>query len=206
MIGVVDYGLGNIRAFKNVYDQLSVPVTITSNYHELKGVSRIILPGVGGFDDAIERLERSGMRPALEEMVFEKGVPVLGVCVGMQLLGHSSEEGVREGLGWIPGRVRRFSQVSKGLPLNIPHMGWNDLRIVTSCGLFDGLESGARFYFLHSYFFESKSDDVVLAVTDYGGEFACAIRSGNVFGVQFHPEKSHAWGLRLLNNFAAAAL
>ncbi|MDA8115844.1 MAG: imidazole glycerol phosphate synthase subunit HisH [Actinomycetota bacterium] len=205
MIAVVDYGLGNVRAFQNVYERLNLQVSIVSSRGDLMKADRIIVPGVGAFDDAMSRLERSGMRPALEECVLERRVPVLGVCVGMQMLGDTSEEGCLGGLGWVHGRVKRLPAGSPGPSMCVPHMGWDEVSTVREDGLFAGLTLGARFYFLHSYYFEAESEDSIIAVTKYGQDFACAIRAANVYGVQFHPEKSHAWGVRLLENFARVA-
>lgn len=201
MISLVDYGVGNIQAFVNVYKRLNMPVSIAKGPDDLSGATKVILPGVGHFDHAMEHLEASGMRPELDAMVA-RGTPVLGVCVGMQLLGTGSDEGVRPGLNWIPGQVRAFSarEPASGLPL--PHMGWNDVRPVGESPLFDGLTDDARFYFLHSFYFDCAGEGDELAVADYGGDFACAVRAGNVYGVQFHPEKSHEFGTRLLKNFA----
>jgi imidazole glycerol-phosphate synthase subunit HisH len=137
----------------------------------------------------------------LDQLVLEREIPALGVCVGMQMLGRTSEEGKAAGLGWLPGSVRHLSARLDADSVATPHMGWNDVRPVASEPLFAGLDA-ARFYFLHSYYFESDQPDTVTAVSDYGGEFCCAVRSGQVCGVQFHPEKSHQWGTRLLQNFA----
>ena len=205
MITIVDYGLGNVRAFTNVFKRLNVPSRIARTAAELEGASRIILPGVGAFDHAMERLDDSGLRPPLEALVQERQVPVLGVCVGMQMLANSSEEGQRAGLGWIGGRVRHFRSQSACADLAMPHMGWNDVRPVGEAGagdLFAGLEQEARFYFLHSFYFECEDPSNVAARASYGVDFACAVRRGHVHGVQFHPEKSHHWGERLLENFA----
>lgn len=203
MIKIVDYGLGNITAFVNVYKRVNLRLEIARTAADLAGATKIILPGVGAFDHAMELLEASGMRAPLDELVLHKAVPVIGICVGMQILAKSSEEGVRPGLGWIDGRVRWFRSTPRSDALPVPHMGWND---VTSNGrgaaLFSGLEKDARFYFLHSYYFECGNADDVIATSSYGIDFACAVRSGNVYGVQFHPEKSHHWGQNLLKNFA----
>jgi glutamine amidotransferase len=164
--------------------------------------SKLILPGVGSYDHAMELLDRSGLRDKLDEMVLDRRVPVLGVCVGMQILADSSEEGVRPGLGWLPGRVRRFDPNKASPPMRLPHMGWNDVTPRTGALLFSDLEQDARFYFLHSYYFECESTDDVLAKAEYGFAFAAAVRNQNIYGVQFHPEKSHHYGSRLLRNFA----
>lgn len=201
MITIVDYGLGNIAAFANVYKRMNIPVAIARTANELEAAQRIILPGVGAFDHAIELLDASGMRAPLAEHAERKGTPILGVCVGMQILADGSEEGMRAGLGWIPGTVRHFSAAAESAGLPLPHMGWNDVRPVPDQPLFADLED-ARFYFLHSYFIDCADDGHVVARADYGLEFGCAVRNGNVAGVQFHPEKSHNFGATLLKNFA----
>ena len=202
MIAIVDYGLGNVKAFANVYNNLNIPVTIAKQADDLKKAAKVILPGVGAFDYAMQRLEDSGMRQTLDEIVLHRKVPVLGICVGMQMLAHSSEEGKLPGLGWIDGEVKRFNFSSLKHSMHIPHMGWNDVKVIKKNSLLKGLDLEARFYFLHSYYFHCHRSEDIIAVTDYGGEFACAVNSGNVFGVQFHPEKSHQWGIQLLKNFA----
>ncbi len=203
MIAIVDYGLGNIKAFANIYRRLNVPFLIARNGLELSGATKIILPGVGAFDHAMTRLEESGMRGALRDLVVGNGVPLLGVCVGMQILAQSSEEGVLPGLGWIEGVVKKFDSAKLPHATHLPHMGWNDVRPERRSGLFPDLHADYRFYFLHSYYFECARQQNVLAVTDYGGPFNSAVNSGNIFGVQFHPEKGHQWGIQLLQNFAA---
>jgi imidazole glycerol-phosphate synthase subunit HisH len=200
MITIVDYGLGNINAFLNVYRRLNVEAGTATRAADLHGASKVILPGVGAFDHAMERLAASGMREALDDLALNRRAPVLGVCVGMQMLGHSSDEGRLPGLGWINGRVRSLASLAATLP--VPHMGWNDARPVGANLLFGRLETDARFYFLHSYYFECDVPGDAIALADYGAEFACAVNSRNVFGVQFHPEKSHHYGVQLLKNFA----
>lgn len=202
MISIVDYGLGNVKAFANVYKKLSIPFSIVRSVVELEKATKVILPGVGAFDYAMQKLERSGMRTVLDELVLKRHAPVLGVCVGMQMLASASEEGKLPGLGWLQGEVKRFDFSRLKPPVSIPHMGWNNARKTKVNGLFQGLGPEARFYFLHSYYFHSHKTEDVVAVTDYGVEFVCAVNSGNVYGVQFHPEKSHQWGVRLLENFA----
>jgi imidazole glycerol-phosphate synthase subunit HisH len=202
MIRIVDYGVGNIQAFLNVFKTLNVPAGTAKDASELAGADKIILPGVGSFDHAMERLDESGIRPALAQRVLEDRVPVLGVCVGMQMLGVASDEGSRPGLGWIDGQVRAFTQWEPAADHPVPHMGWNDVRPVASHRLFDQLDADSRFYFLHSFFFENRRPEDALAVSQYGGEFSCAVHRDNIFGVQFHPEKSHHFGTRLLKNFA----
>ncbi len=202
MISIVDYGIGNVHAIANIYKRLNIDVCITATPDELRFAERIILPGVGAFDCAMTRLNESGMREVLEDLVIARGKPVLGICVGMQMMAERSDEGVLDGLGWIRGEVKRFDEASFAHETHLPHMGWNDvLPRQTGC-LFRGLEKEARFYFLHSYYFAPRQESNVLAITDYGGPYASGVRSGNIFGVQFHPEKSHQWGIKLLKNFA----
>lgn len=202
MITIVDYGLGNIGAFANVYKRMNIPATVARTASELEGAQRIILPGVGAFDHAMDLLDASGMRETLEEHVVQHKTPVVGICVGMQILAEGSDEGVRKGLGWIPGRVRQFPVAGENRGLPLPHMGWNDVRPTGDQPLFRGLEQDPRFYFLHSYYFECEQPEHVAATAGYGLEFSCAVRNGNIFGVQFHPEKSHHFGATVLKNFA----
>ncbi len=186
----------------NVYKRANIAVAAACSPQDLRTAKKIILPGVGAFDWAMSRLVESGMRPVLDELVLTRGVPVLGVCVGMQMMAFDSEEGQSAGLGWIPGRVRLFSRGRLGDLGRLPHMGWNDVAPVGGARLFEGLEHDSRFYFLHSYYFEPDHGQDVLANASYCGNFCCAVGRGNIYGVQFHPEKSHEWGSRLLKNFS----
>lgn len=202
MIAIIDYGLGNIRAFANVFDKINQPYFIARSTEELGNPDKIVLPGVGSFDYAMMLLEESGMCDELNELVIEEKIPVLGVCVGMQMMCLGSEEGTRPGLGWIDGEVKKFVESSRHA-VRIPHMGWNSVDPSREHGLFRGLDAESRFYFLHSYFFECREQPDVLATTEFDGRFTSAIAHENIFGVQFHPEKSHRWGNILLENFAA---
>lgn len=202
MIAIVHYGLGNVHAIADIYKRLGIPATLATTERDLRDADRIILPGVGAFDWAMTRLNESGLREALEQSVLTERKPLLGICVGMQMLARNSEEGKLEGLGWVEGAVRKFDVSAFSHKTHLPHMGWNDVRACRSSGLLDELGSNARFYFLHSYYFAAGSQDDVLAVTDYQGTFASGVSTGNVYGVQFHPEKSHQWGIKLLKNFA----
>jgi len=201
MITLVNYGLGNIQAFHNIYTRLNLPVVIASTPEELIRATKIILPGVGAFDWAMKRLNDSGLRTKLDELVLEKQVPVLGICVGMQMMAHSSEEGVLPGLGWMDAHVKRFDTAHLPQKTHLPHMGWNDVMPAVESPLLAGL-SAPRFYFLHSYYFAPGQPSQTLATTHYGIDFTSAASDRHIFGVQFHPEKSHDWGVQLLINFA----
>ena len=202
MIVIVNFGLGNIEAFVDIYHRLKIDVRVAKEVSELEGADKLILPGVGAFDWAMTKLNNSGMRERLDEMVQFDEIPVLGVCVGMQIMAARSEEGKQKGLNWMRGEVRRFDTTQFSQKTQLPHMGWNDVVPCSESPLFSGLETGARFYFLHSYFFNTVSENDVLSRTDYNGTFASSVHTGSAFGVQFHPEKSHHWGVRLLENFA----
>jgi imidazole glycerol-phosphate synthase subunit HisH len=203
LIGIVDYGVGNVRAIANIYQRIDVPARLAQTAAQLEGATHVILPGVGAFDWAMARLNASGMRDALDDLVLRQRKPALGICVGMQMMARRSDEGQTEGLGWFEADVKLFDESRFVDRTHLPHMGWNDVEPLHSDGLFRDLGSGARFYFLHSYYFAPSQPADTLAVTDYGGAFACAVRRDNVHGVQFHPEKSHEWGIQLLKNFAA---
>lgn len=201
MIGIIDYGLGNVLAFQNVYKRLNVESVVVTSADDVGKATKLVLPGVGAFDHAMQMFGDSGLRPAVEEAVLGKRVPVLGVCVGMQILARSSEEGVGAGLAWVPGVVKRISSPS-GAAIRLPHMGWNDVVPVSDTDIFKGFDGNCRFYFLHSYYFEVEQSEHAIATAEYGRTFCCAVRKGNVYGVQFHPEKSHHSGSQLLQNFA----
>jgi glutamine amidotransferase len=202
MIAIVSYGLGNVQAIANIYNKLGVPVTLATEEGHLAAADHIILPGVGAFDRAMTMLVQSGMREPLERAVKVDRKPVLGICVGMQMLASRSDEGQCGGLEWVSGEVRKFDVSGFSGRTHLPHMGWNDVHTAAGDPLFRGLESDARFYFLHSYYFQPQSSASVIAEADYHGRFTCGVRTNNVFGVQFHPEKSHHWGIRLLQNFS----
>jgi glutamine amidotransferase len=199
-VTLVHYGLGNIQAFANIYRRLNLEVDIADTPEQIGASKRLILPGVGAFDWAMTRLNKSGLRSALDDAVLGRGLPVLGVCVGMQMMAKSSDEGQLPGLGWISAKVERFfkgSNVHKPLP----HMGWNDVSPTSTSCLFAGIQA-PRYYHLHSYFIAPDNKAEILATADYDGVFAAAVRKGNIYGTQFHPEKSHQWGMALLHNFA----
>jgi glutamine amidotransferase len=202
MIAILSYGLGNIKAFANIFRDLNIPFVVAEDRGTLAQADRIILPGVGSFDHAMQRLKDSDLFETLQEAVVGRGKPVLGVCVGMQMLGKSSEEGSEPGLGWIDGEVSKIKFPS-GMPRGLlPHMGWSTIKSKIGEPLLQGLDEELGFYFLHSYQFVCHDAADVIATADYAAPFSCAVRRGNVYGVQFHPEKSHHNGIRLLKNFA----
>lgn len=202
MICVVDYGVGNTQAFLNVFRRLGVEVRKAETPAALSDAVRLILPGVGHFDHAMQRLNDSGMRPKLEELVLGAQVPVMGVCVGMQMLAQGSDEGSLPGLNWVPGRVRAFAGQPGSEVLPMPHMGWNELQPRVHSKLFSkGFQTPPQFYFLHSYFFVAQDKGDVAATANYGLDFDAVVSRGHIHGVQCHPEKSHHWGEQLLKNF-----
>ena len=202
MITLIDYGVGNIFAFQNVYKRLDIPTKIAKSSQDLMDAQKLILPGVGSFDYAMNRLNDSGMREKLDELVLEKKIPVIGICVGMQMMGNRSDEGTEEGLKWIDGDILKFDEKLIQHRTKLPHMGWNDVVPVNNHSLFNGLERDAIFYFLHSFYFKCKNPSDTIATSEYGIPFSSAVNRDHIFGIQFHPEKSHHYGERLLHNFA----
>jgi glutamine amidotransferase len=202
VIGIVDYGCGNVAAIENVLTRLALPYQRVSTPEAFKAVEKVLLPGVGAFDMVMGLLEESGLLGALTDTVLERRTPALGICVGMQVMAECSEEGSRPGLGWIPGKVVRIDVSRLENPPFLPHMGWNSIKASPGSPLFEGVNEETGFYFLHSYRFECASEDCQLAVADYGGPLTAAVRREHIYGVQFHPEKSHANGVTLISNFA----
>ena len=202
MIAIINYGSGNLAAISNIYKHLNIPHAIVESPQDIDNADRYILPGVGHFDYTMNMIRKSGMFEALQKNVIVKGKPLLGICVGMQVLADSSEEGECSGLGWIPGRVCRIRTEEKGVRL--PHMGWNSISIASDDKvLFNNVDEAIGFYFLHSYYFDAASAASVLAKTDYAGALICGVTNGrNIFGLQFHPEKSHHNGIAIFKNFA----
>lgn len=202
MIAIIDYGSGNVGAIANIYKQLKIAHKVTGDLAELEAAERYVLPGVGAFDTTMDYFRRSGMTELLHEQVMGKGKKVLGICVGMQILADSSEEGGLPGLGWIPGRVRKIDASLLPQSPRLPHMGWNSVTPRAGARLFAGVDMERGFYFLHSYYFGASRGEDVAATVNYGSEIPCAVARGNVYGMQFHPEKSHANGVAVFRNFA----
>lgn len=199
MITIVDYNAGNLRSVKRACDAVGIDAIFTQDADAVARAQRVIFPGVGHARSAMETLEKTGLRDAVVA-AFERGTPVLGICVGAQLLLDGSEEGPTQGLGLIPGMTRLFRLDDPGL--KIPHMGWNAVRATRPHPLLAGLQQGDELYFVHSYYLAPSNPEHVFAVSDYGGEFACAIGRDNLFATQFHPEKSGRLGLDVLSRFA----
>lgn len=205
MLAIIDYGSGNIAALVNIFKQYRVPHLVSGDPQELAGAERFLLPGVGAFDTAMRTLLDSGIVDTLNEQVLVKKKPILGICVGMQLLSEGSEEGELPGFGWVPGRVRKIDASGIPQPPRLPHMGWNSIDIHSLSSLYAGVDVEQGFYFLHSYYFDATDQASVAASVCHGREMPCAVENGNIHGVQFHPEKSHTNGVQLLRNFAELA-
>jgi glutamine amidotransferase len=202
MITLIDYGVGNIFAFQNVYKRLDIPTKIAKTQEDLSDAKKLILPGVGSFDYAMLQLNASGMREKLDDLVLEKKIPVIGICVGMQMMGNRSDEGKLEGLKWIDSEILKFDESLIQHRTKLPHMGWNEVAPIKNHPLFIGLEKEAIFYFLHSFYFKCIDPKDSIALSDYGISFSSAVNRDNIYGIQFHPEKSHQYGEKLLHNFA----
>jgi glutamine amidotransferase len=205
-IAVVDYGMGNLRSVSKAIEHVAqgVPVLVTSDPQTVRGAQRVVFPGQGAMPDCMRELDLRGLRPAVLDAARSK--PFLGICIGLQMLFEFSEEGGVAGLGLLPGRVLRFPAErmvgAAGEKLKVPHMGWNEVEHTLAHPLWEGIESGSRFYFVHSYYPAPRDPAVVAGIARYPFAFACAVARDNLFAVQFHPEKSQAAGLKLLANFA----
>jgi len=199
MTVVVDYGAGNIGSLCNMLRRIGVKAIVSDDAGQIARATKLLLPGVGAFDSAINAIDnRPGLRDALEEAVMSAKVPILGICLGMQLLMERSEEGKRRGFGWIGGKARRFPA---GQGLRVPHMGWNVAHPLSNHRLLAGLGAAPRYYFVHSYYIEATERSHALMSATHGIQFDAAVARENVMGVQFHPEKSHRFGMALLSNF-----
>lgn len=201
MITIVDYGMGNLGSILNMFKRIGVKATVSSDPEHILKAEKILLPGVGAFGNAMARIDAIGVREALNDVALQKRIPTLGICLGMQLLTDSSEEGGGvAGLGWIPARTARFELPAS---FKVPHMGWNRVLLTQPSALTDGLADEPRFYFVHSYYVKVVEERNSILKADYGVQFDAAIQRDNIFGAQFHPEKSHRFGMKLLENFAS---
>jgi glutamine amidotransferase len=202
-VSIVDYGLGNLGSVANMLRKIGVSSVMASKPEEISRATALILPGVGHFDTGMRNLRERGLEPALTGQVMEKQVPVLGICLGAQLIARGSEEGTEPGLGWVAADVKKF-KFADAVKLPIPHMGWNDVES-SDAVLFKGLVPGqTRYYFVHSYHLVADDTSDVAAWANYGYRFAASVRRGNIYGTQFHPEKSHKHGMQLLRNWVEA--
>lgn len=201
MITIVDYGMGNLGSVQNMLRYIDVESEITADLGKIAAANKILLPGVGAFDAAMQKINDSGLKDVLNKKALEDKVPLLGICLGMQLLTSSSEEGKLAGLGWIPAKTVKFSFDDKAM--KVPHMGWNTIKLKKDHPVVAALPDEPKFYFVHSYYVSANSESDVLATTRYGNDFHSMIQKDNIIGAQFHPEKSHKYGMALLKNFAA---
>jgi glutamine amidotransferase len=200
MITIVDYGVGNLASIKNMIKKTGNEAMIVSDEGAILNADKLILPGIGAFDHCMNQFNRSGMRPAVTKKALDEKVPLLGICVGLQMLGESSEEGSEPGLGWVKGKSVKFKKELLG-DLKIPHMGWTEVQVKKKSQLMEGYSEDPRFYFVHSYHLQLDEMNDELLRAHYGYDFTAAIEKGNLSGVQFHPEKSHKFGMKLLENF-----
>jgi imidazole glycerol-phosphate synthase subunit HisH len=198
-IAIVDYGMGNLGSVRNMLRRIGVSSTITGDPAQIEEAKKVLLPGVGSFDAAMQQIETRGLREVLDQKALEERVPTLGICLGMQLITRGSEEGTHPGLGWIEADVRRFPL---DIGLKVPHMGWNLTTPTRTSALTEGLPDESRFYFVHSYYVLADDRDQAVLTTEYGVTFDAALEAGNIYGAQFHPEKSHRFGMQVLANFA----
>ncbi len=201
MIAIIDYGMGNLRSVHKSMLRLGRHVHICNSPEKVQKAEKIILPGVGHFARGMQHLRDSGMFDVLKAKVFHDRVPILGICLGMQLLTESSQEGNAAGLGWIAARTKRFDLKENTARLKVPHMGWNSVNLCRNGGLFKGVDADAVFYFVHTFYVECRFEQDIVATTTYGCTFVSAFERDNIFGTQFHPEKSHDDGMRILKNF-----
>lgn len=200
MVAILDYGIGNINSIFNMLKKIGAQAVITSDPERIQQADKLILPGVGHFDYCMQQLRNTPFYQLLQDRVLTEKVPVLGVCVGCQMLMESSEEGSETGLGWIKGKVIRFKTANMNPPLTVPHMAWTDVQVKNNNKLYSDI-ADPRFYFVHSFHLACDDQSVVSATSNYGYEFTASVQQENITGVQFHPEKSHKFGMKLYGNF-----
>jgi len=200
MIHIIDYGMGNLGSIRNMIKHIGFQSKVTSEVKEISAAEKLILPGVGSFDNGMEKISKLGIKTILDKMALEEKIPILGICLGMQLMTKRSEEGTAVGLGWIDAETVKFDH--NGRKIKVPHMGWNSVSISNPNPLVKNMHSESRFYFVHSYHVKCKNSDDVIGKTKYGTEFTSIICKENIFGCQFHPEKSHRFGMKIFQNFA----
>lgn len=200
MIVIIDYGMGNLRSVQKAFERIRVTAAISSDQNDIKTAEKLVLPGVGHFERGIANLKDRGLLELLNEQVQDKKKPILGICLGMQLMTEFSEEGNCNGFGWLKAKTQKFSFRANGL--KIPHMGWNNLFIKNSDTIFKNITADNFFYFVHSYYVSCENENNILAETNYGNKFVSSFQKENIFGCQFHPEKSHDSGLQILKSFS----
>lgn len=201
MVVIVDYGMGNLGSIVNMLKKIGIEAFVSSDASTIYKAEKLILPGVGAFDNGMFQLNKLGLIEALNTKVYENRTPIMGICLGMQLMTKKSDEGYESGLGYIDAQVNKFKFNEQQNELKIPHMGWNTINIINQCKLFKDMPVDSRFYFVHSYYVNCHKSENILAITHYGKDFTSAFQKNNIVGVQFHPEKSHKFGMILLKNF-----
>ncbi|MCZ6594907.1 MAG: imidazole glycerol phosphate synthase subunit HisH [Bacteroidetes bacterium] len=201
MIVIIDYGMGNLRSVQKAFERIKTAATISNDRSVIEGAHKLVLPGVGHFANGMEKLQTLGLLDVLNYKALDQRIPILGICLGMQLFTRFSEEGDAAGLGWIPATTKRFNFNGASVKLKVPHIGWNSMRVQKPCALLKNSEANDMFYFVHSYFVDCKHRDDVLCKSVYGIEFDSVVHHENILGMQFHPEKSYRSGLNLIRNF-----